>query len=287
MFDVVVHVEVEKTKNWIELDRARVQTVIADVFRQPRMLRQRENLMQPSSVEPRQWEEKHRKPTVDPYGPRNHSRIKQKINSRPPEHLAPFTLRNEVSCLLAGHTQSVNEHDPEHLNCVRNPEKIEQYAPEISRTHDLNFRIKTDHDGLGVMSRMTPTRVCPLFHVHKGTEEVKGLVQPARSERSPVSTFVPARVTGTVNRAVEKKRGQHPMGTDRSVPRIATQGETRRPQAEVNKRVRVIARRKRFEFLSRDLGTIPIVLHDSDSPSALPLRLAEVDRDRLAEGLRF
>src|ERR1700686_4491009 len=64
MLDVVIHVEVKKSESRIHVYGARIQTVIAYIFRQAGMLGKRKYLMQPASVESRQGEIKQRQPAL-------------------------------------------------------------------------------------------------------------------------------------------------------------------------------------------------------------------------------
>src|ERR1700688_3070719 len=64
MFDVVIHVEVKKSEYRIHVHSARIQTVIAHIFRQAGMLGERKYLMQPASVKPSQRKIKQRQPAL-------------------------------------------------------------------------------------------------------------------------------------------------------------------------------------------------------------------------------
>src|SRR6266849_2573365 len=125
VFNVVIHVEVEKTEHRIHLHRTRIKTVIAHVFSQAGMLSQRKNLMQPTPVKPREREKQQREPTLDGDRPNDHSRINQKVATRAPEHLLPLALWHEVFRLFGGCAHRMENHYPEHLNRVWYPEKVQ------------------------------------------------------------------------------------------------------------------------------------------------------------------
>src|ERR1700676_1602615 len=156
MFNVVIHVEVEKTEHRIHLHCARVKPVIAHIFSQTGMLSQRENLIQPTSVPPREREKQQRKPTPDGDGPNDHSRINQKVATRPPEHLPPLALRHEVSRLSGGRAERMENHYSKHLDRGAYPEKMKQHSAEICRAHHLDLRIQAHHDRLRVVPRVAP-----------------------------------------------------------------------------------------------------------------------------------
>src|SRR5260370_22462270 len=96
VLNVIVHAEVKKSQDRIQFDGASIEPVVADIFCQASVLRQRKNLMQPAAVEPCQWEEQDRQPASGPNGPDNHSDIDGEVDPRPPEHLPPLAVRYKL-----------------------------------------------------------------------------------------------------------------------------------------------------------------------------------------------
>ena len=88
----------------------------------------------------------------------------------------------------------MQNHHPEHLDRIRDPEEVKQNSGEVRRPHHLDLWIDADHDRFRVMSRVAPAGEGALFHVHETREQIERLIEPACLERSAVGAFVPTSI---------------------------------------------------------------------------------------------
>src|SRR6267143_6355149 len=108
------------------------------------------------------------------------------------------------------------------------------------------------------MPGMAPASKRALLHIHDGSEQIERFVQPARAERGAVRTLVPACITRTVDRSIEKKRGNEPGAAHRGVGRITGDEKTQSPDSEVDESPGVAPRHQFLQIFARNFGTIQV-----------------------------
>ena len=89
---------------------------------------------------------------------------------------------------------------------------------------------------------------------------VEGLAHPLCFERRAVRKLVPARVAGTIDRTVDKKRRDRPPRAPRVERHAPRRKQQRDPQAKVPQAFGVAALHQLLECLARNVGVIPVLL---------------------------
>ncbi len=73
-----------------------------------------------------------------------------------------------------------------------------------------------------------------------------------------MSAFVPARITGTVDRAIKKEGRNNPETACRLEGEIPAYGEANPPDPEIDEPLAIDPRHQLLQFFAGNAGTIPI-----------------------------
>ena len=188
---VVIHVPVDVPADWIHINRAAIEPMVQNIFRQPRVLRSVMDDHEPRAKQLRQHEQENRNPTMPNDRCGDGHCVNCQIEPRVAIDLGEFGFGNESSLSIGDPSQRVPEQTREMIAIDTHGKKAQKQCADIRRLGNLNFGITSHNDGVAVVAIVAPAPKHRFAHHHERSDFVNRNVHPVRPERSSVAAFMP------------------------------------------------------------------------------------------------
>ena len=192
MFDVIIHVPVDETRDRVHHHGAGVQPMVGDIVGKPAMLKHACHHMVPGAIETGRADKQNRQPALHDDGCQTGCRIECDPDTRHPHDLVMLAVRDEGGLLRIEASRRIDQHQPQPRRHVQKAEEIGHQPCEFRRPHQLDLGVAANDDGVGMVTGVAPPPCVGIADHAETGDLIDSIIHPACLEGGLVAAFMPA-----------------------------------------------------------------------------------------------